>query len=335
MAPTEGEAAAAEEVMARAAASLAQLCAQHGIDESHGVAHAKCVLAHAERAVSSAHTPLLPSRVLALRLAALLHDADDHKYFGRASAKEMANASRIMRDALEGARSFEGERAAIVTDACLMISLVSCSANGNSCPPRARDEPELLWPRWADRLEAAGEIGVARCYMHNQRESVTPLAVDGVTPKPTTEAEAWAFATEERFADYQARGGSSASMLDHFYDKLLQVARPPPSLVRNAYLEAEAAHRAAPLLRVCLHYGRTGEVAVDEIEAIMDKLGLRAAGAKQSSAKQPRQEEEEEEEASLHAKTMPKTGKKACLALGVATNLEDARASTAPVEQSR
>ena len=39
-------------------------------------------------------------------------------------------------------------------------------------------------------------------------------------------------------------------MLDHYYDKLLHVARPPPRLVRNAYLEAEAEARVAPLLQV-------------------------------------------------------------------------------------
>ena len=36
------------------------------------------------------------------------------------------------------------------------------SANGNSIPEDALHEPELLWPRWADRLEATGEIGIVR-----------------------------------------------------------------------------------------------------------------------------------------------------------------------------
>lgn len=55
------------------------------------------------------------------------------------------------------------------------IGLVSCdwaddlttclstgSKNGNSVPDDAVREPELLWPRWADRLEATGEIGILR-----------------------------------------------------------------------------------------------------------------------------------------------------------------------------
>ena len=48
----------------------------------------------------------------------------------------------------------------------------------------------------------------------------------------------------------QASGGASASMIDHYYDKLLSVARPPPALVRNAWLEQAALDGAAPLIKV-------------------------------------------------------------------------------------
>ena len=63
-------------------------------------------------------------------------------------------------------------------------------------------------------------------------------------------------------------------MMDHYYDKLLQVARPPPELVRNDYLEAAALVGAEPLLEVCLAYGKFGEVPVGMIEATASKLGL-------------------------------------------------------------
>ena len=33
----------------------------------------------------------------------------------------------------------------------------------------------------------------------------------------------WAAVKEERFENYQKSGGGSASMMDHYYDKLLQV----------------------------------------------------------------------------------------------------------------
>ena len=35
----------------------------------------------------------------------------------------------------------------------------------------------------------------------------------------------WAEVREERFENYQKSGGGSASMMDHYYDKLLQVNR--------------------------------------------------------------------------------------------------------------
>ena len=150
--------------------------------------------------------------------------------------------------------------------------MVSCSANGNSCPPEAAEHPELLWPRWADRLEAVGEVGVARCYMYNLHKG-DPLSCES-SPRPATAAEALALATPERFAEYQASGGKSNSMIDHFFDKLFQVARPPPELVRNPWLEAAALEGAAPLLEVCLAYGATGAVPVEAIEAIARKHGL-------------------------------------------------------------
>ena len=46
----------------------------------------------------------------------------------------------------------------------VMISHVSASKNGNRVPECAKSEPEMLWPRFCDRLEAIGFIGALRCY---------------------------------------------------------------------------------------------------------------------------------------------------------------------------
>lgn len=45
-----------------------------------------------------------------------------------------------------------------------MINYVSASSNGNSVPERATANPELLWVRFSDRLEAIGTIGIVRCF---------------------------------------------------------------------------------------------------------------------------------------------------------------------------
>jgi hypothetical protein len=256
--------ASADSIVAEARRGLQRLCDAAGIDDSHGMRHAAVVLSHAEAALAAATAPLAAERALAVRLAALLHDADDRKYFPH-TAHTLANAHAIMRAA--------GAPERVAADAARMIGWVSCSKHGNACPAEACDEPELLWPRWADRLEAVGEVGVVRCYEYNRRAGGVPLATDA-TPRPRTAEEALEAATAERFAAYQASGGHSASMLDHYYDKLLQVARPPPALVRNRYLEEAALRGAAPLLRVCLAYGETGEAPVGLIEEMAQRLGL-------------------------------------------------------------
>lgn len=53
---------------------------------------------------------------------------------------------------------------AIKRETIEMISYVSASDNGNEVPERAKEHKELLWVRWADRLEAIGTIGAVRCW---------------------------------------------------------------------------------------------------------------------------------------------------------------------------
>ena len=59
--------------------------------------------------------------------------------------------------------------------------------------------------------------------------------------------------------------GDSNSMMDHFYDKLLHVARFDPEVVQNSFLVEEAARRVQPLVDICLEYGLTGIVPEDSI----------------------------------------------------------------------
>lgn len=70
-----------------------------------------------------------------------------------------------------------------------MISYVSASGNGNSVPKRCEDQPYLLWPRFSDRLEAIGTIGMVRCFQYNS-ECGRPLS-ETTTPRPKTVQEVW------------------------------------------------------------------------------------------------------------------------------------------------
>jgi hypothetical protein len=64
-----------------------------------------------------------------------------------------------------------------------MISYVSATINGNIIPEIAIKHPEFLWPRFADRLESLGYIGIARTYLYSINKANRPLVISS-TPKP-------------------------------------------------------------------------------------------------------------------------------------------------------
>ena len=61
-------------------------------------------------------------------------------------------------------------------------------------------------------------------------------------------------------------------MMDHYYDKLLQIAHFDPAVVVSSYLQEEAGKRVQPLVEICLEVGRTGEVPVEMLERFEKKL---------------------------------------------------------------
>ena len=208
------------------------------VDSGHGIDHADIVVKHAEQALNHQDS-LSDDEKLAVRLAALLHDADDSKFFpnsiGNSNANMILDSAELSDD--------------IINLTIRMISLVSCSKNRNETVKPAW----LLIPRWADRLEAMGDIGIKRCFdytMHTKR----PLFLSS-TPRATTPVELAMIATPERFAEYR---GKSASMMDHFYDKLLHLVN---MKTNNEYLVTQAQLRHEVLVNYCLEFGRTGMVS--------------------------------------------------------------------------
>jgi uncharacterized protein len=226
------------------------LCTQNHVDVSHGLQHATRVAAHIKEAIQCSPRSFSPDRILAMELAALLHDADDRKYF---DTENYENARRIMCDC--------GIPSKVATEATYMIDLVSGAKNGNHIPVECVEEPELLWPRWADRIESIGHIGIVRCWQYNVEKNRLVSSED--TPRPRSHEEALSFVTSERFETYQ-RLGTSASMLDHYYDKLLHVKSITPDMVQNSYLELALSERIFPMLDICVLYGEKGETAVIE-----------------------------------------------------------------------
>jgi uncharacterized protein len=238
------------------------------IKASHGIDHILRVYQHALKAIQCQKPPLSGQTNQEIQMAALLHDADDTKYFPQHAAYENA------REILGAANVAESSCERVIH----MISLVSCSKNGNSVPESIRKSQEfsLLIPRWADRLEAVGAVGLVRCFQYNQ-EHGSPMS-SPTSPRAQTEAEVWKYATPARFHAYTSAdsttGGSSDDMISHYYDKLLHVACPPADIVRNTYLEEQAKESSKELVEMCLRFGRTGKVDVAYVHEVANKLSI-------------------------------------------------------------
>ena len=264
------------------------------IKSSHGLSHARAVWYHAARAISCAGaTPLSATESMEVQVAALLHDVDDKKYFPDVASEgggsdgsdgsersaaavspageEPAATARKTRSSLPNAGGI-CDAAGVPPESAdrilAMIGWVSCSDNGNAVPPEVASTGSyhMLIPRWADRLEAVGAAGVARCYRYSL-ETGRPLFTEA-SPRARSEEEVWRLATPERFGAYLSGGGGGGDMISHYYDKLLHVARPPPESVRNPYLEKCAEGSAGVLIEVCLRFGRTGTVDEGHIRDI-------------------------------------------------------------------
>ena len=113
----------------------------------HDAAHTLRVRRNAMRI--AAETP--GCDLLVVELAALLHDADDHKLF---HTEDNANARAFLED--------EGVDAETAVRVCAAINAVSFSQNRGKTP----ETPEGKIVQDADRLDALGAVGVARCFAY-------------------------------------------------------------------------------------------------------------------------------------------------------------------------
>jgi len=185
----------------------------------------------------------------AKQVAGLLHDVDDYKLFP--NNKNYENLKMIM-------KSFSDEDVNLVIE---MVSYVSCSKNGDTVPQRAIKYPWLLYPRYADRLEAIGYIGIARCYQYSKGK--IPLFTDD-TKKPIDEHDLFNnIATRDRFLKYN---GTSDSFIDHFYDKLLRLADVD---MNNDYFESVKLSRKQIMIDFVMGYAKSGSLDVAYLKTLV------------------------------------------------------------------
>ena len=214
--------------------SLESILTKKNVCISHGVGHAIIVMNNARNALSSEKYNLSELDYKSVLLAALLHDADDRKFFP--DNKNYENVREILKN----------ESDQFISQVITMVDLVSSSKNGDSIPSYVADNMWMLIPRYADRLEAIGLVGVERVYQYAKTVN-NPLYVES-TPKPKSEEEIWEIATEDRYRSYS---GSSASMIDHFYDKLLRASFFP---IKNNFLNIESKIRRKPMIDFLLFF---------------------------------------------------------------------------------
>ena len=242
----------------RAIILLQSVLSNSGVDKGHGLDHALKVLHNTDQALK--HIVLPPRTVQAVRLASLLHDADDRKFFPKGSD----NARQILEKVLGG---YSGTQVLVLK----MIDLVSCSKNGIG-----RDSEGIEWmlyPRWSDRLESLGHTGILRAYqytLHRRR----PLE-NSETPKTNTKDILYLFiVTPERFATY-LKTKESATFIDHFYDKLLHLRN--GFTTKNPYYASEIKKRHQVMEDFILEYNfaPSAQDLVDRYFSISKELTIR------------------------------------------------------------
>lgn len=240
------------------------------IPHHHGYFHYRKV---AENITKIIHDEVLTEgQYLQLYLGAWLHDVDETGYFqNKKLIEEMTHdkhfAEKLIYDFIhyyeDNYTTFPYPIGDFVDNILQIIRYVSCSTNHN-------DEVEegkkwMLLVQYADRLEAIGEIGIIRCYEVTKDKGNPFYTKD--TPRAKNISELWEIATPERFAQYSKQ--KSSTMIDHYYDKLLHLNK---ITTNNRYLKDEFARRINMMIDFCLDFGKTGEIDIDWLEKLKDKI---------------------------------------------------------------
>jgi uncharacterized protein len=248
-----------QSIRVQAENKMKQLMKGHDV-AGHGVDHMIAVADHAVKALE--HEDLPTYSKVRVELAALYHDIDDRKIFK--DSKNYENARRLLGEIItpdvidefykEECNSIRNHMVSKIRycsyfiDMIIdMIDLVSCSKNGDKEPPL----PHMAIPRDCDRLEAIGQIGIDRCFDFTKSKGA-PFHTDS-TPRAFTDEEVKRAATRERFTAYMS-GSQSASMIDHYYDKLLHIGAPECLRSKNPYILKEAAERNQIMTQYVINY---------------------------------------------------------------------------------
>lgn len=234
-------------------------CKKYNIPESHGINHAKCVLNHSVNAINELNYEISELDKASILLASILHDVDDRKYF---NSKKYENAIRIL-------NVIDIYDPYFINNTINMIDMVSCSKNGNNIYNYPKNKMHCFIPRWSDRLEAIGDIGVKRCYLYSCENNEKMYS--NTTPIVENESEIWEIASEKRFKNYQNKNFKSSDMITHYYDKLLFITKTPDTILSNSYFIKKFKISSIPLVDICLMYDNTLE-SINNIKKYIEDI---------------------------------------------------------------
>jgi uncharacterized protein len=178
-----------------------------GYDASHDIAHIQRVLANANSIATA--DKATPAVLTVVRLAALLHDVGDSKYAGSESAEVMI--SKILQE--QGVDEKLSEAILTVVDRVSFHKEIE----GAALPPLEADVAHALAiVQDADRLDAIGAIGIARCFCFGGARN-RPLYDDKILD-PAVRKDLL-----ERDLSVEEYKKASENTIGHFYAKLLKL----------------------------------------------------------------------------------------------------------------
>lgn len=206
----------------------------YNICSSHDITHMQTVFYHAIEAVKEIDVD--DNIKSAIVIAAFLHDIDDKKFYNTIDFNNARNMIRAIK--------CDQEEELIIK----MIKYVSSSTNKNEITEECITNPWLLIPRYCDRLEAIGIIGLERTYRYTK--TIKRQLYNENTIKYKTIKELYCQEIIDRHKTYD---GNSVTMIDHMYDKLLHIYTINTG---NIYINKMMQQRNNVLVEFCLDFGK-------------------------------------------------------------------------------
>lgn len=251
---TEGEICS---ILAHVVSSANELFVSSNVDLTHGIEHALTVLAHVNKAIDCGGRNKIFSNYqkLCMRIGAILHDADDKKFFKTHNYSNARNIISVACVNLDLSLEFSTE---LENDVIEIISLVSFRENKN----KVVAEEWKLYVRWCDRLEAIGYYGIYRVYEYGRHVHRDMYTVHTPRAKNITDMNILCSMYD---AESPISLPAEPTMIGHFYEKVLHLIR-MTFYCTNNYINVEAIKRHQVCVDFVLKFGLTGHV--DEHEVI-------------------------------------------------------------------